>query len=262
MLLLARAARPLQRRAAAPAGRAASWPALPPPHCRCAGPAAAAAQAIGGPRRPASTDASGEPGQPRLTRAERRRLQRQRQKAGGADDDDSAGPAVSQSSAREAAMRLWAKEPLLFESSRAGLVRVLSALSVVQASAWTWFAATSYGPMAPPEFLMEGSWQMSYWLMSTCLTISYGFFGGSYIYSTSYVCRLKIPDRACRAPVGRPVAHAPPCARVWVRYTNCSLRCRGGFVCVCAASKVEVTTHTFIGGERTAEYGLSDIECT
>lgn len=49
--------------------------------------------------------------------------------------------------------------------------------------------------MAPPEYLMEGSWQMSYWLMSTVLTISYGFFAGSYMYSTCYVCRLRIPDR-------------------------------------------------------------------
>lgn len=191
-------------------GRAASWP------CRCAlpllrpaaGAAGRAAAADGAPRRSASTGAPDEPGQPRLTRAERRRLQRQQQKAGGADDGDpaAAGLAVSRSSAREAAMRLWAKEPLLFESSRAGLVRVLSSLSVVQASAWTWFAATSYGPMAPPEFLMEGSWQMSYWLMSTCLTISYGFFGGSYIYITSYVTRIKIPDRACRAVPRRALA--------------------------------------------------------
>ena len=71
----------------------------------------------------------------------------------------------------------------------------LSPMLPPQASAWTWFAATSYGPMAPPEYLMEGSWQMSYWLMSTVLTISYGFFAGSYLYSTCYVCRLRMPDR-------------------------------------------------------------------
>ena len=105
---------------------------------------------------------------------------------------------MSQSSARDAAIRLWEKEPVLFESSRTGLCRTLSALAVLQSSGWTWFAATSYGPMAPP--LAEGGWQMSYWLTSTVLTISYGFLAGAYLYSTRYVCRLRISDRAPPPP--------------------------------------------------------------
>ena len=84
--------------------------------------------------RPASTDSGSEPEQPRLTRAERRRLRRQ-QKGKQRDSTTSSsdvGLGVSQSSTREAAIRLWAKEPTLFESNRAGLVRILSTLSVIQ----------------------------------------------------------------------------------------------------------------------------------
>ena len=93
----------------------------------------------------------------------------------------------------------------------------------VQASAWTWFAATSYGPMAPPEYLMEGSWQMSYWLMSTVLTISYGFFAGSYLYSTCYVCRLRIPDRTGLALLG-------PLSRSLT--ASATLNADGGLLCL------------------------------
>lgn len=84
--------------------------------------------------RPASTDTSGEDEQPRLTRAERRRLRRQ-QKRTPSESATTSGDVsllVSQSSTREAAIRLWAKEPVLFESSRTGLVRILSTLSMVQ----------------------------------------------------------------------------------------------------------------------------------
>jgi hypothetical protein len=81
--------------------------------------------------RAASTDSS-EPEPPRLTRAERRRLQRRRKNVGGEADGDAVSLGVSQSSTREAAIRLWAKEPLLFESNRTGLIRILSTLSVVQ----------------------------------------------------------------------------------------------------------------------------------
>lgn len=84
--------------------------------------------------RPASTDTGGEPEQPKLTRAERRRLQRQQKGKQGDSTDSSSdvGLGVSQSSTREAAIRLWAKEPTLFESNRTGLVRILSTLSVIQ----------------------------------------------------------------------------------------------------------------------------------
>ena len=125
---------------------------------------------------------------------------------GAAPGGGGVSPAVSQSSARDAAIRLWEKEPTLFESSRSGLCRTLSALAVLQSSGWTWFAATSYGPMAAP--LAEGGWQMSYWLTSTVLTISYGFLAGAYLYSTRYVCRLRISDRAPPPPPPLPPASA------------------------------------------------------
>ena len=51
--------------------------------------------------------------------------------------------------------------------------------------------------------LAEGGWQMSYWLTSTVLTISYGFLVGAYLYSTRYVCRLRISDRAPPPPPPR-----------------------------------------------------------
>jgi hypothetical protein len=84
--------------------------------------------------RPASTDSGSEREQPRLTRAERRRLKRQQKDRPGdsAASSSDVGLGVSQSSTREAAIRLWAKEPTLFESNRTGLVRILSTLSVVQ----------------------------------------------------------------------------------------------------------------------------------
>ena len=153
----------------------------------------------------AGSDVDDDRGQPRLTRAERRRLRRQK-KGGAAPGGGGVSPAVSQSSARDAAIRLWEKEPTLFESSRSGLCRTLSALAVLQSSGWTWFAATSYGPMAAP--LAEGGWQMSYWLTSTVLTISYGFLAGAYLYSTRYVCRLRISDRAPPPPPPLPPASA------------------------------------------------------
>ena len=86
--------------------------------------------------RPVSTDSRSEPEEPRLTRAERRRLQRQQNSRQGDRAASSAevGLGVSQSSTREAAIRLWAQEPVLFESNRRGLVRILSSLSVIQVS--------------------------------------------------------------------------------------------------------------------------------
>ena len=86
--------------------------------------------------RPVSTDSRGEPEEPRLTRAERRRLRRQQNSSQGdrAASSGDVGLGVSQSSTREAAIRLWAQEPVLFESNRAGLVRMLGSLSVIQVS--------------------------------------------------------------------------------------------------------------------------------
>ena len=62
---------------------------------------------------------------------------------------------------------------------------------------------------------------MSPVLLSGVLTVSYGFFGGSYLYATSYVCRLRM----------------------------------------LTADSVEITTHTFLGGTQTAKLKLADIEC-
>jgi hypothetical protein len=148
------------------------------------------------------------------SRAERRRRDREQTKIRRGRADES--PTLS--AADTASRTLWESEPVLFESSRAGLVRLLSALSItqvliarwglffaqhrgysglcmLQAGGWTWFAATSYGPMAVPQYAAEGAFQMSYGLTAALLTVSYGFLAGVWFYARHYVCRLRICNR-------------------------------------------------------------------
>ena len=160
-------------------------PVMQPLRCRCLSSAARGP----GPQPAGAAAADDDESAPTgklLSRAERRRRQRtkpkvlQQPKRGGFTPAD-----------RAHALKLWREAPVLFQSQRSRMIQLTSGLSATNALGWTWFTGTTFLDGGDAG---EHSFQMSYWLTAAVLSISYGFMAFVHLYSTHYICELRVDD--------------------------------------------------------------------